>query len=88
VGPYILTGGEVPALSIIDATSRHIEGVLGKANSLEESRVAAHEVYTRPETLVFRKKAYKVPKVLLSGHRGNIELWKKDRRAHGDKYLT
>ena len=44
VGPYILTGGEVPAMAIIDATARQIKGVLGKFESLEESRVASHDV--------------------------------------------
>lgn len=73
VGPYILTGGEVPALSIIDATARQIKGVLGKFESLEESRVASHEIYTRPEILVHKGKKYKVPKVLLSGNHAKID---------------
>ncbi len=79
VGPYILTGGEVPALAIIDAAARQIKGVLGKFESLEESRVASHDVYTRPEVFKVKGKSYKVPKVLLSGHRANIELWKGKR---------
>lgn len=79
VGPYILTGGEVPALAIIDCAARQIKGVLGKFESLEESRVASHDIYTRPEVLSVKGKTYKVPKVLLSGHRANIDLWKKQR---------
>jgi tRNA (guanine37-N1)-methyltransferase len=81
VGPYILTGGEVPALAIIDATARQIPGVLGKFKSLEESRVASHDVYTRPEVLVYKGKRYRVPKVLLSGHQAKIEVWKNKRRS-------
>lgn len=76
VGPYILTGGEVPAMAIIDATARQIKGVLGKFESLEESRVASCEVYTRPEVLKVKGKNYKVPKVLLSGHHAKMDVWK------------
>lgn len=81
-GPYVLTGGELPALAIIDATARQIRGVLGKFESLEEGRVASSEVYTRPEVYTHKGKKYRVPKVLLSGHRANIEEWK---RSHGGK---
>jgi tRNA (guanine37-N1)-methyltransferase len=82
VGPYILTGGEVPALAIIDCTARQIKGVLGKFESLEESRVASHDIYTRPEVLKVKGKNYKVPPVLLSGHRANIDLWKEKKRSN------
>lgn len=81
VGPYILTGGEVPALAIIDATARQIKGVLGKFESLEESRVASHEIYTRPEVLKVKGKNYKVPKVLLSGHHANIDALRSKKRS-------
>lgn len=81
VGPYILTGGEVPALAIIDATARQIPGVLGKFESLEEGRVASHDVYTRPEAFVHKGKKYRVPKVLLSGHHAKMDAWKKKRRS-------
>ena len=77
VGPYVLTGGELPAMIIIDSISRQIEGVLGDFNSLEESRVAASEVYTRPEEFSYKKKKYKVPKILLSGNHKKIEEWRK-----------
>jgi len=76
VGPYVLTGGELPALTVLDAIARHIPGVLGKHESLEENRLAAGEVYTRPEVLVYKKKSHKVPKVLLTGHHRKIEEWK------------
>jgi tRNA (guanine37-N1)-methyltransferase len=82
VGPYILTGGEVPALAIIDATARQIKGVLGKFESLEESRVASHEIYTRPEVLKVKGKNYAVPKVLLSGHHANMDAWKSKKRSN------
>ena len=76
VGPYTLTGGELPAMVLIDAISRHIPGVLGNQSSVEESRVASGETYTRPETLVYKKKKYSVPKVLVSGHHKEIEKWR------------
>lgn len=76
VGNYVLTGGELPAMTIIDCVSRQIEGVLGDFNSLEESRIASSEVYTRPEVFEYNKKKYKVPKVLLSGDHKKIEEWK------------
>ncbi len=78
-GPYILTGGELPAMVMIDAVTRQIKGALGKEASLEEKRIASGEVYTRPEVLNWKGKNYKVPKVLLSGHHGKIEEWRKKR---------
>ncbi len=81
VGPYILTGGELPALSIIDAAARQIPGVLGTFESLEEGRIASHDVYTRPEILTVKGKAYRVPKVLLSGHHAKKDEWKQKRRS-------
>jgi tRNA (guanine37-N1)-methyltransferase len=76
VGPYVLTGGELPAMLLIDTISRQVDGVLGDINSLEESRVAAHDVYTRPETVEFKGKKYKVPAIVLSGDHAKIEAWK------------
>jgi tRNA (guanine37-N1)-methyltransferase len=80
VGDYVLTGGELPAMILIDTAARQIEGVLGKFESLEESRVSSSEVYTRPERLVYKGKSYKVPKVLLSGNHAKIEEWKAKRK--------
>lgn len=77
IGDYVLTGGELPAMVLIDSISRQIPGVLGKYESLEEERVSSSEVYTRPEILKYRGKSYRVPKVLLSGNHKNIDLWKK-----------
>lgn len=76
VGPFVLTGGELPAMLVIDTMSRQVKGVLGKIGSLEESRVASNDVYTRPETIVYKGKKYKVPKVLLSGNHKKIDEWR------------
>jgi tRNA (guanine37-N1)-methyltransferase len=77
VGPYILTGGELPAMILIDAVSRQIKGVLGNIESVEEKRESSRDIYTRPEVISHNGKKYKVPKVLLSGHHKNILEWKK-----------
>jgi len=76
IGDYVLTGGEIPAMILVDSISRQIEGVLGNFNSREEERVSSSEVYTRPEVLEYKDKRYKVPKVLLSGNHKDIEAWK------------
>ena len=73
IGDYVLTGGEIPAMIVIDAVSRFIPGVLGKHESLEEIK-GSYPVYTRPE--LFNKK-WQVPKVLLSGDHKKIEEWRK-----------
>jgi tRNA (guanine37-N1)-methyltransferase len=80
IGPYVLTGGELPAMIILDAVSRRIPGVLGKIESLEENRVASSEVYTRPEVLEYKGKKYRVPKVLLGGNHKKIEEWRNKHR--------
>lgn len=77
VGPYVLTGGELPAATMIDAIARFVPGVLGKAESLERSRVSSPEVYTRPDVLVWKRKKYVIPEVLKSGHHAKIDEWKK-----------
>jgi tRNA (guanine37-N1)-methyltransferase len=77
VGPYVLTGGELPAMIMIDTITRRIPGVLGDNNSIEESRVASSDVYTRPPVIDYKKKKYKVPEILLTGHHAKIEEWKK-----------
>ena len=76
VGPFVLTGGELPAMILLDCLSRQVEGVLGNFSSLEEMRTASPDVYTRPEVLEYRGKKYRVPKVLLSGDHKKIEEWK------------
>lgn len=77
IGDYVLTGGELPAMVLVDCISRQVEGVLGNFDSREEERVSSSEVYTRPETLVWKNKKHKVPEVLLSGDHKKIEDWKK-----------
>ncbi|MCE9517815.1 tRNA (guanosine(37)-N1)-methyltransferase TrmD [Candidatus Nomurabacteria bacterium] len=79
IGDYVLTGGEIPAMILIDSISRQIKGVLGNFDSREEERVASSEIYTRPEILIHNKKTYKVPKVLLSGNHADIETWKQSK---------
>lgn len=80
VGDYVLTGGELPALSIIDSVSRQIPGVLGTFESLEEVRTqggpASGEMYTRPDTLLYKGKKHVVPAVLLGGNHKEIEAWR------------
>ena len=77
IGPYVLTGGELPAMIILDTVSRQIPGVLGNIDSVEENRVSSSKVYTRPEVFEYKNKKYRVPKVLLSGHQAKIEEWKR-----------
>jgi tRNA (guanine37-N1)-methyltransferase len=81
VGPFVTTGGELPAMLMIDVVSRQIEGVLGNFSSREESRVASSDVYTRPEILEYKGKKHRVPKVLLTGDHKKIEEW----RSQGGK---
>lgn len=77
VGDYVLTGGEIPAMIVIDTISRQIEGVLGKIDSLEENRISSSEMYTRPEIYEHKGKKYKVPAVFKSGHHKKLEEYKK-----------
>jgi len=76
VGDYVLTGGEIPAMVVVDAVSRFIPGVLGKHESLEEIK-GSYPVYTRPEEIIINKKKRTVPGVLISGNHKKIEEWRK-----------
>jgi len=58
---------------------KEIDGVLGNKTSLEEERISSGEVYTRPEIFEYKKKKYRVPKVLLTGHHSNIDAWRRGR---------
>lgn len=81
VGPYVLTGGELAAMVLIDAVSRQIPGVLGKEESLEEKRFGVGVPdYTRPEVFIFKGKKYSVPKVLLSGNHKKIKEWRRAKQ--------
>lgn len=89
IGDYVLTGGEIPAMVLIDTVSRQIPGVLGKIESLEESRIGGTEIYTRPEEYIYRpkgqtgkEKKYKVPKVFLSGHHRKLEEYKTKKKKN------
>lgn len=77
IGNYVLTGGELPAMIVVDTVARQIRGVLGNIESIEESRISSPDVYTRPESFLYKGKKHNVPKVLLSGHHKKIEEWKK-----------
>lgn len=80
IGDYILTGGELPAMVLIDAVTRHIPGALGDEASPEEESFAdgllEHPQYTRPAEY----RGWQVPEVLLSGHHANIEKWRREQR--------
>ena len=80
VGPFVLTGGELPAMIMMDSISRQIEGVLGNYDSREEERVSSPDSYTRPEVVEYKKKKYRVPKVLLSGNHKLIDEWRNSRK--------
>jgi tRNA (guanine37-N1)-methyltransferase len=81
VGEAVYTGGELPALAIVDAVTRRLPGVLGKDASVEERRVASSSVYTRPETISYKGKNYKVPKVLQTGHHAKIDAWREKKQS-------
>ncbi len=81
VGEAVYTGGEVPALAIVDAVTRRLPGVLGKDASVEERRIASSAVYTRPETILYKKKSYKVPAVLRTGHHAKMDEWRSKHRV-------
>jgi tRNA (guanine37-N1)-methyltransferase len=76
IGEYVLTGGELPAMVCIDAISRQVKGVLHDELSLEEKRMASHEIYARPEIYEHGGKKYRVPKVLLSGNHKLIDEYR------------
>ena len=78
IGDYVLTGGEIPAMVLIDSVSRYTQGVLSQESIKEESfskGMLEYPQYTRPEIF----EGEKVPEVLLSGHHGNIDNWRKEQ---------
>ena len=78
IGDYVLTGGELPAMVLIDTVSRYVNGVLNQESIKEESfsqMLLEYPQYTRPEVF----EGEKVPEVLLSGHHENIEKWRKEQ---------
>lgn len=75
IGDYVLTGGELPAMVLIDSVSRYVEGVLSEGSTSEESfsqGLLEYPQYTRPEEF----RGQKVPEVLISGHHENIKKWR------------
>jgi tRNA (guanine37-N1)-methyltransferase len=92
IGDFVLTGGELPAMTVIDAVSRHVPGVLGKSASLAEESHAEEGVteypqYSRPEAFEPKKGvSWRVPKVLLSGDHAEVAKWRaKKRRTRAPK---
>lgn len=78
IGDYVLTGGEIPAMVLMDSVSRYVEGVLKQDSIKEESftnGLLEYPQYTRPETF----EGQKVPEILLTGHHENIEKWRKEQ---------
>ena len=76
IGDYVLTGGEIPAMVLIDSVSRYVDGVLSEDSTSEESfsqGILEYPQYTRPETF----EGVKVPEILLSGHHENINKWRR-----------
>ena len=79
IGDYILAGGELPAMVLIEAVSRCIPGVLGKLESLETIK-GSYPTYTRPEIFIPKKgKKWPVPKVLLEGNHIKIKKWREKK---------
>ena len=83
IGDYVLSGGEIPAMVLVDSITRLLPGALGNPASLSEESFTEHRLpnteyhqYTRPEEY----KGWKVPDILLSGHHSEISKWKKSKR--------
>ena len=76
IGDYVLTGGELPAMVLIDSVSRYVDGVLSEGSTSEESfsqGILEYPQYTRPETF----EGVKVPEILITGHHENISKWRR-----------
>jgi len=91
IGPYILSGGELPAMVLIEAVSRYIPGVIGhKEATKEESfedNLLEYPQYTRPQKFKIGNKVYSVPKILLTGNHQKIKEWrlKKQKKLNVNK---
>ena len=79
LGDFVLTGGELPAMALIDAMSRLVPGVIGSMENVVEDSISSgllqHPLYTRPAEF----RGMETPEILLSGHHGNIEKWRRKR---------
>jgi len=85
IGDYVLTGGEIPAMAIVDSVTRLLPGALGNAASSEEEShsipgVLEYPQYTKPEIFIAENKKYKVPKILLSGHHKKVKEWREKKK--------
>jgi len=84
IGQFVLTGGEIPAMVVVDSIARLIPGVLGNSQSILDESYSQDELeypqYSRPEILNIRGRKYEVPKILLSGNHAEIEKWKKSKK--------
>lgn len=84
IGDYVLTGGELPAMTMIDSITRLLPGTLGNKQSIEEEShseegLLEYPQYTRPDVFKIGKKEYRVPKILLSGNHEKIKEWRQDQ---------
>ena len=79
IGDYVLTGGEIPAMAVVDSLSRYVDGVLGDINSTEDesfsSGLLEYPQYTRPQEF----KGLKVPDVLVSGDHQKVDAWRREQ---------
>ncbi len=90
VGDYVLTGGELGALIMMDSMARLIPGVLGNSESIvseshSEPGLLEYPQYTKPEIVRLGKKSYRVPKVLLSGNHAEIKRWRSAKTRQSKK---
>ncbi len=87
IGDYVLTGGELPAMVLVDSVARYVDGVLGSDSSVKEETFSENTLeypqYTRPQIF----EGIPVPEVLLSGHHANVEKWRKQQSAELTKRL-
>jgi tRNA (guanine37-N1)-methyltransferase len=87
IGDYVLTGGEIGAMAIVDSVTRLLPGALGNAESAKNEShslpgILEHPQYTRPEVFSTNHKKLRVPKILLSGNHKKIEEWRKKHSKH------
>ena len=79
LGDFVLTGGELPAMALIDAMSRLVPGVIGSPENVAEDSISSgllqHPLYTRPAEF----QGMETPEILLSGHHANIEKWRREQ---------
>ena len=79
LGDFVLTGGELPAMALIDAVSRLVPGVIGSMENVTEDSISSgllqHPLYTRPAEY----RGMETPEILLSGHHSNIERWRREQ---------